>query len=280
MAPIRRQLMKIWVLSFVVLLFSGSALAEPEVIGSLQVHEVEGAGAGVWRIVHTEPVWSNSLLVETADGKLVLCDTPMTEAATVELLVWAEERFGEREWIVLNGHFHPDCTAGNAAMIEAGAEVWASTHTAELLAEQGQGVLDSLAESNSENESLATEFRATRLAGPTRTFDLSSVVKLPIESERIEIIFPGAGHAPDNVVTHFVDRGLVFAGCLCFSAKRETPGYLGAADLEAWPAALQRVKALGATIVIPGHGAPGGPELLGHTADVLRRHSERADADP
>jgi len=272
--------MKKWLICVFVSIFSASVVAEPEVVGSLRVYEVEGAGGGVWRIVHTEPVLSNSLLVETAEGTLVLCDTPMTEAATVTLREWAAERFGEREWIVINGHFHPDCTAGNAVMIEAGAEVWASTLTAELIAERGQAVLDSLAESSDANEALAAEFRATRVAGPTRAFDPSRPVWLPVQSERIEIVFPGAAHAPDNVVTHFVDRGLVFAGCLCFSAERETPGYLGAADLDAWPAALERVKTLDASVVVPGHGAPGGPELLDHTADVLRRHSERADADP
>lgn len=255
------------------------AAAEPERTASLTIEPLP-EHTGAWLIVHTRPVSANSLLVETADGTLVLCDTPMTEAATVELIDWARDRFGERRWIVVNGHFHPDCTAGNGAMIDAGAEVWASAHTANLLRERGQAFLDSLAKSNAKDERLAAEFRATRNVAPTHTFDPADGAALPVEGEQINVVFPGHAHAPDNVVTHFADRAIVFAGCMCFSAARDSLGYTGDADLDAWPAALERVAELDATTVVPGHGRPGGPELLPHTADVLRRHAPRPDAAP
>jgi len=246
---------------------------------SLRIEPLENAGDGAWLVTHTDAYASNSLLVECAGGTLVLCDTPMTEAATLELLAWAKNRFGERRWIVVNGHFHADCTAGNAAMIDAGAEVLASDLTASLQTEHARAQLDSLAEDFA-GEPLEEEFRATRVRPATRTFPLEEPQTLPVEGERVEIIHPGPAHALDNVLTHFPERRIVFAGCMCFSADREGMGYIGNADIEAWPAALARVQRLGATVVVPGHGAPGGPELLRHTADVVARHAGAPDPAP
>ena len=245
-------------------------------VGPLTIEPIQGAGAGAWLVIQKKPVWSNSLLVEAADGTLVLCDTPMTEAATVHLLHWARERFGNRDWVVVNAHFHPDCTAGNAAMIDAGADVWASSRTAELLEERGQEFLDALATQNASDSSLARDFRNTRLALPTHVFDPDSTVELPIHGERVVVFFPGPAHSPDNVVTFFEDRGLLFAGCLCLSAERDRPGYVGDADVVSWPASVRNVEALGAHVVVPGHGVPGGPELLEHTAAVLRSYVKKS----
>ena len=247
-------------------------------VGSLTIERLDSDRDGEWLIIQKRPVYSNSLLVETADGTLVLCDTPMTEAATHDLLEWARDRFGERDWIVVNGHFHPDCTAGNAAMIDAGAEVWANSLTAALLEARGQEFLDELADQNVADPELAEDFRATRLAVPTRVFDPERPARLPIAGERVSVHFPGAAHSPDNVVTYFEDRGLLFAGCLCFSARRETPGYIGDADLESWPETVARVQALEARVVVPGHGKPGGPELLEHTAEAIRRFREGTES--
>jgi len=240
-------------------------------VGRLTIEELESE-IGAWLVVQKEPVSSNSLLVETADGTLVLCDTPMTENATVDLLTWAAERFGDRRWIVVNTHFHPDCTAGNAAMIEAGAEVWASSTTTRLLEERGQSFLDELVAQNDDDPALAHDFRTTRVAAPTHVFDPDTTQVLPIVGERVAVHFPGPAHSPDNVVVFFEDRRVLFAGCLCFSALRNRPGFIGDADLEAWPATLERVQALDARLVVPGHGRPGGPELLEHTAATLARY--------
>ncbi len=265
---------------FLITLYALITLASADQTLSLRIKPLENAGGdGAWLVTHTRAFSSNSLLVEAGDATLVLCDTPMTEAATVELIDWAHERFGERRWIVINGHHHPDCTAGNATMLDAGAEIWASDMTAKLHAEHGRAQLDSLSEDLADDP-LGAELAKTRVRPATKTFPLDETQVLELSSERVEIIHPGPAHALDNVVTHFPERKLVFAGCMCFSANRQGMGYIGDADTDAWPAALARVQELGATVVVPGHGDPGGPELLSHTADVVKRHSESADPAP
>jgi hypothetical protein len=47
-------------------------------------------------------------------------------------------------------------------------------------------------------------------------------------------------------------------------------GYLGDASLDTWEPALARLAALGATIVVPGHGRTGGPEIIANTLRLVR----------
>ncbi len=59
--------------------------------------------------------------------------------------------------------------------------------------------------------------------------------------------------------------------CLVRSADAASLGNTAEADLERWPATivtLQRDYAA-ARVVVPGHGRPGGPELLARTLELL-----------
>ena len=58
----------------------------------------------------------------------------------------------------------------------------------------------------------------------------------------------------------------------------QNAGNLSDAVLAAWPATLDSllVRFPDARIVVPGHGAPGGPELIRHTKALL---SEAASTD-
>jgi metallo-beta-lactamase class B len=90
--------------------------------------------------------------------------------------------------------------------------------------------------------------------------------------ELVRIVSPGAAHAPDNVVVLLPARGVVFGGCMIKAS--DAAGFLGHADLDHWEQAVETVRALGARVVIPGHGAVGGAELYDRTIRVVRR--ERA----
>ncbi len=90
----------------------------------------------------------------------------------------------------------------------------------------------------------------------------------------------GAGHAPDNVVVYVPEARVLFGGCAVHEASRTTPGNLSHADLGTWPTAIRRIQARypEAEVVVPGHGVPGGVELLDHTLAVLEAHGERSVA--
>lgn len=93
----------------------------------------------------------------------------------------------------------------------------------------------------------------------------------------VEVFYPGAGHAPDNLVVYVPEARVLVGGCAVFEAARQTPGYTGDADLAAWPESIRRVRARypDAEMVFPGHGLPGGPELLDHTVAVVESHNRR-----
>ncbi len=82
--------------------------------------------------------------------------------------------------------------------------------------------------------------------------------------------FPGAAHAPDNLVVYIPAQRVLFGGCMV-RALDAGLGPLGEADLKSWQLAIQRVseKFPDATLIVPGHGEPGGRELLAHTRALV-----------
>ena len=69
---------------------------------------------------------------------------------------------------------------------------------------------------------------------------------------------------------------MLFGGCLVKAAAAKTLGNITEADLAAWPATLANLKSTypAARIIVPGHGDPGGPELIEHTLELLKDNSK------
>jgi metallo-beta-lactamase class B len=81
----------------------------------------------------------------------------------------------------------------------------------------------------------------------------------------------GSAHTADNIVTWIPSEKILFAGCMVKDLKAESLGNIADADLSEWPITMQKVIAAypSAVIVVPGHGAIGGKELLQHTEELL-----------
>lgn len=100
---------------------------------------------------------------------------------------------------------------------------------------------------------------------------LDDLLTVMVGDRRVELYYPGAGHAPDNIVAWVPDRRLLFGGCLVKSAVAESLGYRGDADLAAWPGSIAAVRARfpDAALIVPGHGEPGSTELYTNTLRLL-----------
>ncbi|EHR60323.1 MBL fold metallo-hydrolase [Saccharomonospora cyanea] len=90
-------------------------------------------------------------------------------------------------------------------------------------------------------------------------------VELDLGGRPVVLAHPGVAHSPGDVVVHVPDADVLFAGDLL----EHVPGGTYSAEsfgsdtaLDAWPAALERLAAFGATTVVPGHGEPAGPDLV------------------
>ena len=211
---------------------------------------------GVWAHVATHEVGgvlypSNGLVVRDGDG-LLLIETAWGGETTAALLAAIEAEIGLPVRRSISTHFHDDRVEGVDVLRAAGVETYATPLTRRLAEAEGNEVpevaLDGLAEPG----------QALRF-GP------------------VEVFYPGAGHAPDNLVVYVPEARVLLGGCAVFEASREAPGYVGDADLTAWPESIRRVRARypDADVVFPGHGLPGGPELLDHTIAVVESHNRR-----
>lgn len=235
--------------------------AEPLTIGTdLQVFPM---GGGIWRHLSVKDqggdwgrIPANGLLV-VSGKEAVLIDTPWTEEQTRQLFRWAEEELGAKVTGVVPTHSHEDCLGGLAAAHEMGADSFGLEKTAEIARETG-----------------ATP--------PHHVF--SEAMDLRVGTRVIELRYLGPGHTVDNIVAWVPDAegsetGVLFGGCLVKSAATRGMGYVGEADLAAWPATLERVaEEFPGARIVPGHGGPGGADTLERTRLLLEAYVAAQEA--
>lgn len=213
-----------------------------------QIHPDVWVHVSTWRFEDGTVFPMNGLIVRDGDG-LILVDSAWGEEATAVLMAAIEAQIGLPVRRGLVTHFHHDRLSGVDVLKSRGVTMYGTPRTRQLAAAAGNAVpstsLAGLGEANS-----AVSF------GP------------------VEVFYPGAGHSPDNLVVYVPEAGILFGGCAIHEQSRETAGNVEDADLPAWPASVLRVRARypDAEIIVPGHGAPGGPDLLDHTVAIVEAH--------
>jgi hypothetical protein len=228
-------------------------------------------GEGAYVITHVFPWPANSLLVEMADGALVLAGTPYTPEATRTVLAWAARQFGPRRIVAINPGYHVDNLGGNAALRAAGVAVYGSDLTVRLLRERGEQTRRLTLQAIGDAGSPAYRAHASlKFEAPDHVFSLAAGLELAFGDERVRVFFPGPSQAPDKVVVYFAARRLLFGSCMILAGDR--PGNTADADLRRWPEAVRRLAQFPVDVVVPGHGDRLDPGLIQHTLDVLGAH--------
>ncbi len=187
---------------------------------------------------------ANGLVVRAPGGGVVLVDTPWDDEKTRQLLGLIEKQVGGRVKLALITHAHDDRIGGIRALMASGIRVVSGQLTRELAVKQG----------------LPAPEAATQ---NPRAFD--------VDGTKVELFYPGAGHTRDNTVVWVPDAKVLFGGCLVKDVRATSKGNIADADLAAWPGTIENVMGQypDAARVIPGHGDPGGRELLEHTIRVV-----------
>jgi metallo-beta-lactamase class B len=213
--------------------------------------QVEELVKDVWRHISYRqlPTFGRSPangLIVLAGKEAALVDTPWSHEQTVALFEWVEKNLGAQITLVVVTHYHDDCLGGLGVAHDGGAESWALEETAKLARDAEKEV-------------------------PQKTF--RSFHELLVGSRRMRLHYAGGGHTGDNIVIWLPEERILFGGCLVRSATAKHLGYTKEAALTRWPATIEVLirEYRDARLIVPGHGKPGGHELLRHTLDLLQR---------
>lgn len=197
------------------------------------VAEIEGYG----------PVPSNGVLI-VREGEAALLDTPVNDAQTETLTEWAAQELRARVTTFVPNHWHSDCMGGLGYLKTLGVKSYAHQLTRSIAQREGKPVPD---------------------------VGFSDSLRLDLHGTEIRCYYFGGGHSEDNIAVWIPSEKILFAGCMVKDMSAQDAGNLSDAVPEEWPATLDSLLARfpDARIVVPGHGAPGGPELIRHTKALL-----------
>lgn len=233
------------------LLLPRASFAQREIVRiSADLHLVKLSEHAYVHVSYTEMteygrVGSNGLIL-VSNGDAILFDSPASDLLTGQLVSWIHDRMCARLVAFVPNHWHSDCMGGLGFLDSIGIESYAGSRTIQLAREKGLPI-------------------------PTHAF-LDSL-SMELNGIEIECFYPGAAHTLDNIVVWIPSEKILFAGCMVKSIDSKTLGNIADGDLKSYEATIRRVmkRYPDAKIVIPGHGAFGGRELLEHTIELAPR---------
>ena len=147
---------------------------------------------------------------------------------------------------VILTHYHADHIYGLQSFVDAGAKIIAHESAREYL--KSDAAAQRLVASRTELAPWINE--STRLV-PADSW-ISKDEDLDLAGLRIQIRPMGPAHTAHDLAMYIPERRVLFAGDLVFRGRIP---YVGNADSRGWIAALDRLLAFDAAVVIPGHGA-------------------------
>lgn len=187
--------------------------------------------------------YSSNGLIFIHDKKALLFDTPSTDSLTKTLVLWLIENMHTQIEGFVPNHWHEDCMGGISILKKLGITTIANQVTINIAKEK-------------------------HLPFPGKGFDDSLTINL--EGRQVLCWFPGAAHSMDNIVVWIPSEKILFPGCMVKSIDSGNLGNIADGDLNEYPNTLGKIidRFPEAKIVIPGHGAFGGFELLTHTKNL------------
>jgi Zn-dependent hydrolases, including glyoxylases len=187
-------------------------------------------------------VASNGMVL-TSGNEAFLFDTPTTDEATKVLVSFLKDSLKLHVVGFVPNHWHSDCMGGLSYLKSQGIESYACQKTIDIA-------------------------KAQHLPVPAHGFKDSLL--LNVGGKPICCYYLGAAHAFDNIVVWMPSEQILFAGCMAKGMSNTNLGNTEDGDVVAYPTTIERVirKFPNAKIVVPGHGAWGGVELLKHTYEL------------
>ena len=183
-------------------------------------------------------------LIVIDNGEAIVYDTPVDDAASKILIKWLKREHRIKVKAVVVTHFHNDCLGGLNAFHKARIPSYASNKTIVFC-------------------------KVRNLPVATHRFD--DYLELKVGNEIVQNEFIGEGHTSDNIIGYFPKDKVLFGGCL-IKEVGASEGYLGDANTKEWSNTVNNIIDVypDVEVVVPGHGKPGGVELLTFTMNLFR----------
>ncbi len=234
----------------ILMLVSGYGFSENSIDAENPI-EITKLDDGVW--LHTSYYTypnhvkfpSNGLIVKEGQ-ELTLIDTAWGELQTVQLLKAIKLEINLPVSKAIVTHAHSDRAAGVDVLESSGVEVYSHPLTKRFTIENGSPV-------------------------PNKTLDAITQVGSSMKFGSLEVFFPGAAHAMDNVMVWLPEKKTLFGGCAIRAMSSKSAGNTVHGDIQSWQQVIKHVKEeyKHAMVVVPGHGNVGGVELLAHTEKMV-----------
>ncbi|MFJ4921478.1 MBL fold metallo-hydrolase [Streptomyces sp. NPDC088725] len=199
-----------------------------------------------------------------SDGEsTLLVDTTATERRAVLLRDAIVAAGVPLPRTVVNTHHHGDHTYGNAVFTPEATVIGHDACRAEQLAAGRQ--LHLLWPQ--------TDFGDIHITPPSVTY--SDRLTLHVGGIEVRLIHPGVGHTTGDTIVHLPEQGIVFTGDLIFQGG--TP-FVPMGSLNGSLRALDLLRSLDASVVVPGHGPLTDPSAYDATERYLRYVADLAEA--
>lgn len=230
--------------------------------------EVVEVSDGVFAYIQHDGSWclNNPAFIAAAD-QVIAIDACATERRT-RLFRDAITRLSPQPVRTLvNTHAHLDHTFGNYLFADDATIVGHANCRAEILADAPQ------LPARARQMFPSVDWGAIEVVAPSLTFE--DRLSLYAGELELQLIYVSPAHTNTDVVVWLPERKIVIAGDIVF--HKGTPFAL-MGSVAGWLDALDRVRALGAETIIPGHGPVAGPEVLDDVAAYLRFVQQSAKA--
>lgn len=188
---------------------------------------------------------ANGMYVITRTGA-ILIDSPWDTTQFQPLLDSIKTRHNKEVVFCIATHFHEDRTAGLEYFKQQGIRTYTTRQTDMLSRQHGMK-------------------RAEFLIDKDTTFTIGQY--------SFQTLYPGKGHAPDNIVIWFAKERILYGGCLIKSVGDDNLGNLGDASVKDYATTLKTVqqKCKDPRYVIPGHNDWTNPKSISHTLTMAEK---------
>ena len=192
---------------------------------------------------------ANGMYLVTDNG-VVMFDTPWDTTQFQPLLDTIKNRHHKNVVLCIATHFHEDRTGGLQYYSQQGIKTYTTRHTDELSKKRGMK-------------------RAEFLMDKDTVFTVGQY--------SFQTYFPGAGHAPDNIVIWFEKEKILYGGCLIKSVEAHDLGNLSDASVKQYATTIRNVQAKckQPQYIITGHDNWTDTNSLNHTLQMAQQLNKK-----